>query len=440
MIDRKKYLQEKYRGFNYNDRKTQFADWDNLRPDQQALLAESETFCMYPWMHLYADQDGATALCCNVPRAHRSGNTHTHSIEEIFNNDAMKTARKNMIAGIKCKECVRCYEQEDSGFVSMRNSANKHYGHHIDVVDATHEDGSLNDIKFRYWDIRFSNLCNMRCRSCGPGASSNWHDDQKIIVREKGYDYNEPRMMYAGGSSERMMSQILEHIPYVQQIYFAGGEPIIMPEHYQVLDALLAENNIHVKIAYNTNFSRLSYKDKNVLDYWEKFPDISIGASLDGMGAVGELVRKGTVWKDIEHNRQMLLERIPDIDFYISPTVSIMNVFQVADFHREWIERGWLQPHDCNVNILQSPEHYRIDILPAHLKERATRKLEEHVSYLKQHDKLGRAVTGFESAIRFMNATDNSHLIPEFNRVSAQMDRIRNESIYDVVPELRDLL
>jgi hypothetical protein len=46
---------------------------------------------------------------------------------------------------------------------------------------------------------------------------------------------------------------------------------------------------------------------------------------------------------------------------------------------------------------------------------------------------------GFESAINFMMATDNSHLLPKFWEKTSQLDTIRNESMLAVIPELEAL-
>ena len=50
-----------------------------------------------------------------------------------------------------------------------------------------------------------------------------------------------------------------------------------------------------------------------------------------------------------------------------------------------------------------------------------------------------RATQGFESAIKFMMAADNTHLIDTFWRKTNELDEIRRENIMDVIPELAAL-
>ena len=78
-----------------------------------------------------------------------------------------------------CKQCTKCYEREENGFFSMRNDQNKNMGHYIDLVDETHDDGTQERFEIKYYDIRFSNLCNLSCRSCGDIFSSNWVKENK---------------------------------------------------------------------------------------------------------------------------------------------------------------------------------------------------------------------------------------------------------------------
>jgi hypothetical protein len=176
-----------------------------------------------------------------------------------------------------------------------------------------------------------------------------------------------------------------------------------------------------------------------VFEYWKLFDSVAVGASLDGAEDHAEYIRKGTKWPLVEQNRIDMLRICPDVDFYISPTFSILNAWHLPDFHRDWVERGFIQAQDLNVNILQDPPHYRIDIAPIKYKQRLRIKYEEHIDWLKDKDPLQRASVGFESAINFMMATDNTHLIDTFWRKTHELDSIRSENISDIIPELAAL-
>ena len=427
--------------YNYNERTPEFISLDKLNDKQKFLLMESKTFCMLPWTHLHAFPTGQAYVCCAAEMDHPIGNLRESTIKEVWNSDAMKQTRNNMLSEKECGACKKCYEQENAGFFSMRNSSNKRFGHHVDRVDNTEIDGRLEELTLSYWDIRFSNLCNFRCRSCGHIFSSNWYDDQIKLLEIDGRnaDYfkkHNKRIEYAGRTQLDVWEQLEPHLDYVEHIYFAGGEPLIMEEHYKILNALLQRGMNNVRLIYNTNFSELRYKKQNVLELWNEFSNVCVGASLDAMGPLAELMRKGTDWAQTERNREEMLQICPQVDFYISPTLSAMNAWQLPSFHRDWVSKGFLKPQDLNVNILQDPPFFRIDILPFQCKVDIQEMYLEHIEWLKPLDSLKRASTGFESAINFMMADDKSNLIPQFWDRTNKMDTIRGEKLLDIVPEI----
>jgi len=406
-----------------------------LTERQRFLLAESKYFCMYPWIHLHAFPNGDAYPCCHSDMKCKVGNIKHNTLEKIWNEAPMKQLRQNMLAERPSDACIKCYEQEVSGFFSGRQSANKHHGHHIVDTDLTDSQGYHPEFQMVYWDIRFSNLCNLSCRSCGHIFSSSWYQDQAKLAGPEWKKQNKP-LLYAGRHETDVWEQLIEHIDYVEQIYFAGGEPLMMDEHYRILEELERREKFDVRLIYNTNFTQTKLKDRYVFDYWKKFDSVAVGASLDAMGPRAEYIRKGTDWAVVEDNRRRMLDTCPNVDFYISPTLSILNAWHLPDFHRDWVEKGFLKPQDLNVNILQNPECYRIDVAPLHYKQQLRARFEEHLAWLRPYDRLNRATAGFESAINFMMATDNSHLIPGFWDRTLKLDDIRAESLLDIIPEL----
>jgi radical SAM protein with 4Fe4S-binding SPASM domain len=424
------------RDYTYNSRVPLYTNINNLSERQQDLLTRDPYFCIYPWIHLHAFPDGRAYACCMSKYDRPAGNLNQQSMQEVWNSDGIKKMRKNMLEGKPSEECSRCYEQENSGFTSLRHSSSQNFGHHIPIVDATKEDGTFDDFKIRYYDIRFSNVCNLRCRSCGSVFSSNWYNDE---VKIRG-PLHHPRIMYAGRNEEDMWEQMQEHIPHLEAIYFAGGEPLIMEEHYRLLNELVRREMFHVRLIYNTNFTKLSYKDQNVLELWKLFNSVSIGASLDASYERGEYMRKGTEWSDIVENRKQLQKECPQVDFYISATVSIFNALHIADFHREWVDLGLIRAQDININILQSPDWYRLDLLPEELRVQVREKVTAHLAWLEPQDKLTRATAGFKGMLTFMDAQpSNETQLKEFFKMTAKLDDIREEDLYKAFPELEPL-
>ena len=134
-----------------------------------------------------------------------------------------------------------------------------------------------------------------------------------------------------------------------------------------------------------------------------------------------------------------MLEVCPQVDFYISSTVGLINALHIPDFHRNWVDQGLLKPQDFNFNLLQYPYPQRIDLLPNTFKEKVKEKYEKHLEWLRPRDPLTRATKGFESALNWMFKTDNQKHLDLFFANTRKYDKIRNENSLEVFPEWKEL-
>jgi len=401
-------------------------------------LKDSKAFCLIPWSHLHIWPNGDTYPCCLTPMDYPVGNFQHSTLLELWNSEDIKTMRNNMLNDKKTESCQRCYEMESVGRGSLRKHFNERYEKSYDIVDTTNSDGSVDDLNLVYWDFRFSNICNFRCRSCGPQLSSSWFHDQ-----EKLYPSDDPsktrQIYYSGGSATKLWSEIEPLFDTVEEIYFAGGEPLLMDEHYRILKKLDEMKKYDVKLKYNTNLSQFVYKNTNVLDLWNKFPVVEIGASLDANHLRGEYMRKGQDWQQTIQNRKDILQHASHIQFFISCTLGIMNSFNIVDFHKEWVDLDLIKIDDFFINILLEAPYLRLQALPDNLKEKVTHLYQDHIDgYISSHN--GERVNGhFQSAINFINQKDYSHLLPEFCSITKKLDDIRDENFAEIFPELKEL-
>ena len=429
-------LDNYYKSYDYGARTPVYINESELTEKQKHQLMYSDKFCILPWIHIHAFPDGRAYPCCLSVMDKPIGNLRQNTMKEVWNDNPLKQMRKNMLEDKSCKECVKCYEQEKNGFFSMRNSQNKNMGHHIGITEETKPDGHFERFELKYYDIRFSNLCNLSCRTCGDIFSSNW------VKEAKKYGWlkpDHPNVSYSGRYEMDMWEQLEPHLDFIENVYFAGGEPLMMKEHYNLLNELLRRGRKDVRLTYNTNFTELVFKKQDVLELWNQFECVSVGASLDASYERGELMRKGTNWAKVVENRKRMLEICPTVDFYVSATLSVMNVYNILDFHKEWTELGLIRAQDFNVNILQDPQRFRIDILPDDMKKEVIDLYNKHIEWLEPQDPLSRATQGFKSAVNYIKNTDNTQLISEFVKRTDEMDRFRNEGFFAVFPELERL-
>lgn len=397
---------------------------------------DNDVMCILPWIHMHPWPNGKTMLCCDSPWESHIGDLRENSLQEVWNSEDMKQVRLNMLNGKKCKQCVRCYEKENYGHDSLRVRSNRDWlAKHWDKVQKTNADGSLDDLHIVYLDFRFSNVCNLRCRYCGPELSSNWFSD---AVKSSYNITPTEQVIQIRKDVDGFMEEFEPMLEHIEQIYWAGGEPIIMDEHWAIMNKLVEMGKTDIRIFYNTNFTKLTYKKYDVLDLWKNFKHISIGASLDAEGARAEYQRKGTDWNDIEENIKRLKQTSPDIDFYVSATVSAYNAWHITDFHRNWVEKGYIKPGDWYVNVLLNNPRFRMSVLPKDFKEEIKYKWQKHLKWLEPQDHIGRATEGYNSAIKFLD-DDHTSLWQEFKDFNAEFDKLRDEKFADVFPELAEL-
>lgn len=411
----------------------------NLEKELQELK-DSKTFCLIPWIHLHVMPDSSVIPCCVSPYDNVYGNGTTQTLKEIWNSDKYKELRQNMLNNKPSTGCQRCYVLESSGFESMRTSINKRFESHLDKVLETAEDGSLNadNFELKYIDIRFSNLCNFKCRGCGPSLSSSWYEDHQLLFN---YKSNEQKVKSVSIQSPNFWEELKVAIPQAEEIYFGGGEPLITKEHFEVLKLLEQQERFDMRLSYNTNLAQLNYGQHNLAEIWSKFSFVKVGISIDDFGARAEYFRHGTKWKLIEENLQKLMTNHPTVIRYVNCTVNIMNVLYLPELFDKLVTARIISPADFNINLLLDPDEYCVQVLPAHLKTLVKNKLNTFVQTLiKRGPMFIKAAKDFENIITFIDEKNNSHLLGLFKQNTLKLDELRKESFATVFPELKELV
>jgi len=253
-----------------------------------------------------------------------------------------------------------------------------------------------------------------------------------------------------------LLEEIIDHLPYVERIYFAGGEPMMQVEHYVILENLInlkntgVINNLPV-VVYSTNFSSLQLGNRSAIDLWKQFPSVVLNLSLDGSYERAEYWRKGTVWNDIVDNLKTVKNAAPAAQIRINYTLSWVNAFNLIDLHKEWIMLGYVNPNSINVNCLDDPDMYSLKGIPTWKKKQIEQKFLEHIEWLrdiKSHSTkyrkvYNRTINQFTDAISFMNSFDSGNDFiykQSFNEINNKLDLMRDEDFLKVFSEHTDMI
>lgn len=395
------------------------------------------SFCIMPWVHFYVAQNGNVTPCCQAPpqKVHRFGNVNEQGIAEIWSGEEINAFRKKLLSGEKDIRCQQCYTKEAEGVRSMRQNTNQKYS---DQVTKIIQEKTLHSEAPTYFDIRFSNACNLKCRICGPWASSQWHKDAVALgMRKKG----ENPSSFAIKNEDSFFEELTPFLSSATEFYFAGGEPLLMEQHYRVLSALIACENTDIRLEYNTNFSTLQYKEYQVIDYWKHFSNVHVAASLDAEGEKGELLRKNLNWNKVLANRKRLQQEAPHVSFKITPTVCVFNVAHLPEFHRNWVAEGLIQVEDFVPNMLIHPKEYHINLLPVEEQQRIKLLYQEHLEWIdaqkaddqKRFDAMR---FQFNSIIELLDTPSHPNSTHKFIQRTQQLDQLRKENSAKTFPEL----
>jgi len=273
------------------------------------------TFCMAPWTHTFLSPQGERRMCCTSREqsqfqkqyidsgtSAQSSSFKPKTLEEHWNSEYMCSIRKKLLAGETLTQCEICNSDRFNAN-NYRKWFNLLFKDKIDDVFAnTSSDGktTMNPVSF---DYRVSNLCNFKCRMCGELFSSSIEAEKK-----KHNMWSAENQPFMEPSTKKMMQQFQTSVAEVEfkeaiksgtveEIYWAGGEPLMFDTHWWAMEYMTSHNLASDCIVrYNTNLSRTTYKGMKLYEYLSEFKDWQICASIDGVGQTVEFIRKGIVW------------------------------------------------------------------------------------------------------------------------------------------------
>ena len=412
--------------------------------------------CPLPWNQLMIQQNGDFRLCCQCvhpPFGKPGMRIQEQSIEEVRNSELHQRVRGQMLAGEEPEECRLCWDEENHGLTSKRLHMLTHYS--IDKIKQTTSGYiDVDEFPLAYLDLRFGNLCNMKCRSCGPGDSSLWYEDVEAInppdyvafdfYLSKQYKLkkinnawtlkDDDFTWYESDSFWNMMRNI---VPNVDRLYLTGGEPLINKAQWRLLD-LCIELGVSNKITleYNSNMTKIP---DTAFSVWNQFKEVHIGCSIDAVDDLAYYIRYPGKWEDIKLNIIKLGNYTGNnLVAKFAPTISVFNVLAFLDLV-DWLYNNYMPRVRSapSFHTLEGPGYQNIQVLPKETKDWIVTKYEEWYAgapWRMRHK------AQFDNILNYMQAQDRSHLLKDLQEHTEKLDKHRNQNIADYVPWLAKIL
>lgn len=257
----------------------------------------------------------------------------------------------------------------------------------------------------QFVDIRNTNLCNLKCRYCGPHFSSQW-------AKELGQTIP---IISAAVDKDLLITDSL------QWLYFTGGEPLINWEHWKLLEELVSSGkSTNIALNYNTNLTTLSYKDKNIVDIWKQFKRVNIQCSIDAVGETFEYIRSGANWQKVNNNIDQL-KQYP-VNISISPVISLLNIWSIDQLCT------WAYSKKIKIVpiVLTGPDYLALDVIPDELKSQALAAAEPLQKHIDRNT--------YNHIINLIQNNINQTLFKQTISHIMLLDNLRNEKLFDLLP------
>jgi MoaA/NifB/PqqE/SkfB family radical SAM enzyme len=436
-----------------------------------------KTFCPLPWNGVSVRNNGDLRVCCNANSYTKNQgilrkkdgtpyNIGRDDVKESRNSDVLKDVRATMMRGEWHEECTRCRLEEETGIRSRREYENQTWPearHH--AFDNTEEDGTIDtkEVNLDYFDLRYGNMCNLKCRMCGPTDSHMWYEEYVATTGHTGFTDSHGRVQLQKNEKGKWSTgdydwfkdsnfywdQFAKHTKDAKKIYISGGEPLMIQEHIESLERLVESGKAsQLEIEYNTNMTNVTDR---VIDIWKNFKVIRVGSSIDGFGDVFEYQRHPADWNTVFRNLTKL-DTTPGLKMtgWFAYTVTPINILHLPEFMKWKLTESKLKKFNAidhgrkivSHHMCHRPKHYNVKCLPDGFKKIVDKKFAEYKEWAVNNTSeiiSSQFVSILDGVSTFMNAESyHDEYFPTFVSLTKKLDELRDQNILDVVPEFEE--
>lgn len=372
-------------------------------------MRNNKTFCIKPWTHACVRTNGDITLCCRSTDI-ENFNLKTSSFSDWWSSEFLANIRSQMLAGEQPEPCQLCYAHEKQGAESLRQKSNREYKIFEQYADRTlaylgYPAQSPVDV-----ELQLTNLCNLKCLMCHEDESSSLYAENKKL-----------NIHIINNDDYKVTLTEVDHIKSwlktsPKKITFRGGEPLMSAEIKQILQWGVANSLLdQTEVCITTNVTKL---DAEWIEILKSVTNLKIMLSLDSIGPLSEYIRFGSCWSTIENNITKLKQITNNI--IVHAVIQNLNILYVDELI-SWCYNNNLS---LDTEILLGPDIYKFNNLPQPLLDQALNKLN--------------AVEAKNLVDVLQENTADLSKWTEFKTEIELRDSIRNNSIFSVLPELKE--
>jgi len=396
-----------------------------------------DTICPMPWTNLSIDVDGSSRPCCKFAHLepespYQMANLADAGIDDVWNSEAMAQLRTDFRKGDQPADCRTCWDEESAGIRSWRQ----------DFLTDRSITGAIDYDDVRpaapvALDLKLTNACNLKCRICGPVASSLWlHEQLKVATAGEAAELRANRTRYLSNKitqDDANLATFRSWIPHLQHIEMTGGEPMFSLENREVIELIVAEGAAdQVSLLLTTNAMVI---DDRIMRALPAFADVSIAMSVDDMGPRLEYERAPAEWATVVANMDTYAAGASATQHrHTNCSVSNLNAWYLPDFIRWHVDRYPTDQVGLHLNLVHNARCFNVQVMPESLKDSTCARLQVVVDDLSLPAYIRGQVAGL---IGFVNdAPPDPDAWQELLATLDERDAIRDESFAATFPEL----
>ena len=456
----------------------------------------SDTFCILPWIHLSTRPDGQMRVCCTANASSvaatndkigggnvgvlktedgKPNNLNVSDFLSSWNSTYMKSVRKMMLNGEQPASCRKCYVEEAAGHRSKRQWETEYWmnnGISLEQLVADTTDEGEVPPQLSYIDLRFGTKCQLACVMCSPHDSSGWVKDWKTIYPKlKNQNLKDIWQWQDKGSvngssynwhknNPVFWEQFFEQVPNMKQLYFAGGEALIIEEHYMILEECIKQGYAsEMEVRYNSN--GIEWRE-DLFELWSHFKKVRFHYSVDSIHEMNEYIRYPSEWKRTEEVFHILDNDTPDnVEITIACAVNALNIYYVPDFIKWKLEQGFKKINmwpfgagGVNYHFVYWPAYLNVKVLPEWFKDMVEERYEEFIPWWRENwekgvpswhkgkitqeqwEEANYGIKRLRGMVSFMKSDDWSNRLPETKEYLEALDAHRGTDFYETFPEM----
>tara|TARA_R110000824_G_scaffold11557_1_gene50529 strand:- start:92 stop:1114 length:1023 start_codon:yes stop_codon:yes gene_type:complete len=335
-----------------------------------------------------------------------------------------------MLDNVRDAGCDICWKKEDRGFSSLRQHSNQIYKDHVGDI----KQNKKLEHPF-YIDLRLGNLCNLKCRMCISEWSSQIAGEILDNPNEDWIDTPTQKVIELDDDTWELLEKWL---PHVRRVFMTGGEPTIIKRNIDYINKIVASGRgKDVELIFTTNATNIN---KQFTEIGKEFKSVSYNVSIDAVGTLARYIRYPSDWDTIENNLKNIKQGVS-----FNTTIQWLNMTRLNEIF-DYIENCGIEFGGIWFQLVTDPHYLDPIYAPRFMKEKCITDIDDFLNRpflnAEKYNNIlyGELKQGLTQTKEFLTKNiDNTQHVDEFLKRMEILDRLRGQSLFDALPELRQL-